>query len=220
MPQMVAHFLERQPRLDQMPGTGVPQTVGTAAFPWPVCGRQMRSHDVIERAGGERPEGCPHGQEERRLIALWPGVAKIAADGTLDAGFEREKLSMPTFGTDDADAVGRRVDIPDLKSPNFARPQAIDGRQSQHRPVAPLQRGIAIGFGDHAGHGVPRRSDRNAFLTINARHENRGCQPRTHPAFRLAMAEPDPQGHRRLIATTLGSIVARRVENTHPDALG
>ena len=122
MPQMVAHFLEGQPRLDQMPGAGVPQAVGTAACPWSVCGRHVRGHHVIEPTGGKRPEGRPHGQEERRLIARRPRVTDIAADGVLHAGFEREDLSMPTLGTDDADAVGGRVDILHPKPPNFARP--------------------------------------------------------------------------------------------------
>ena len=122
MPQMVADFLEGQPRLDQMPGAGVPQAVGTAAGPWSVCLRQMRGHDVIERTGGERPERRPHSQEERRLIALRPRVTDIAADGVLDAGFEREDVSMPALGTDDADAVGDPVDILHLQPSHFARP--------------------------------------------------------------------------------------------------
>ena len=105
MPQMVTHFLEGQPRLDQMPGARMAQAVGTAAFTWPVCGRHMRGHDFIERTGGERTEGCPHRQEEHRMSALRPRVTDIAADGVLDAGFEREDLSMPALGTDDMDAA-------------------------------------------------------------------------------------------------------------------
>ena len=72
MPQMVAHFLEGQPRLNQMASARVAQAVRTAAFPWPVCGREARGHDVIEGPWGERPEGRAHGQEERRVITPRP----------------------------------------------------------------------------------------------------------------------------------------------------
>src|SRR5216684_3477435 len=104
---MVTHFFEGQPRLDQMPSTCVTQTVRTAAFPCPVsiCCRQTRGHDVREAAGGERPEGRAHRQEQCRVIALRPRVADIAAEGMLDTGFERKNLSLPALGTGDLDAV-------------------------------------------------------------------------------------------------------------------
>jgi len=78
MPEMVAHVLEGQPRLDQMSSARVPQAMGTAACPWPVCGRHPRGHDVIECPRGERSKGRMHRQEEDRLIARRPCITDIA----------------------------------------------------------------------------------------------------------------------------------------------
>ena len=128
MPQMVAHFFEGQPRLDQMPGARVPQAVGTAAFPWPVGSWHMRGDDVIERTGGKRPERCPHGQEECRMIALRPRVTDIAADGMLDAGFEWEDFSMPALGPGDMDTVRGPINILHLNPAHLTRTEAIDGQ--------------------------------------------------------------------------------------------
>ena len=43
--------------------------------------------------------------EERRLIALRPRVTDIAADGVLDAGFEREEVSIDQL----ANLINRHV---------------------------------------------------------------------------------------------------------------
>lgn len=130
--------MQGQPRLDEMPGARVSQTAGTPTFPWLVRWGDARGHDVIECSGGKWPEGCPHGQEERRLIALRPCVTHIAADGLLDAGFEWEDVSMPALGPDDLDAVRDPINILHLKPAHLARAEAIDGQQAQS--IAPFRR--------------------------------------------------------------------------------
>src|ERR671919_1260904 len=138
MTEMVPDFLEGHPRLDQMPGARVPQPMGTATFPWRVRGGEARGHNVIERPGRERPNRRAHGQEEGSVPARWPRSVDIAAEGVLDAGFERQDLSRPTLRTSDANAVRSPINIPHLEPSHLARPQPIDGEQSQNRPISPL----------------------------------------------------------------------------------
>lgn len=146
-----AHFLEGQPRLNQLESARVPQPMGTATCPRPLCARHPRGHHVIESPCRERPKGRAHRQEEGRLFARRPSVTEIAVDRVLDAGFERQEGPMPALGPDDAETVGGPVDIVHPKPTNLARPQAIDGRQSPHRSVEALQRGlaVAVGVSDH-----------------------------------------------------------------------
>ena len=114
---------------------------------------------MIQGTGGDWPEGRTCGQEQCGVIALRPRFAEIAAERAFDTGFEREDLALPAFGTDDLDAVRDPINILHVQPPHLAGPQAIDGEQSQNRAVSPLHRGVTIGFGNHAGDGVPRWPD-------------------------------------------------------------
>ena len=168
MAQMVTHGLEGQSRLDQMPGARMAQAVGTAALLWSVCDRPARGHDAIEGTSRERPKRRAPGRKQRTVIAVRPGVANIPTEGVLDRGFERQDLSMPALGTDDLDPVRGPIDILHVQPPNLTRPQAIDGEQSENRPVSSLQRGLAIGLRDLTSDLVPGRSDQQAFITVDA----------------------------------------------------
>src|SRR5712691_4578985 len=113
--QMVTHFFEGQPCVDQMPGARMAQAVGTAALLWSVCDRPARGHDAIEGTSRERPKRRAPGQEQRAVIAVRPCVADIPAEGVFDSGFERQDLSMPAFGANDMDTVKGPIDILHLK---------------------------------------------------------------------------------------------------------
>src|SRR5712691_9240872 len=86
MSQMVTHFFEGQPRVDQMPGARMAQAVGTATLLWPVGDRPARGHDAIEGTSRERPKRRAPGQKQRTMIAVRPGVADIPTEGVLDRG--------------------------------------------------------------------------------------------------------------------------------------
>lgn len=93
----------------------------------------------------------------------------------------------------DNDEEGGSVDIPDLKLPNLARAQAIDSEQAEDRSVAPLQWRVALCVHFQAGDLLSRRPDRNAFIAIGARREDRCRQALSYPASGFAVAEPTAQ---------------------------
>ena len=63
MPEMVADFLEALARLEEMPGTGVPQAVRTAPFSWPLVFEKVLHDEGVEAARRQRPVWSQQPQE-------------------------------------------------------------------------------------------------------------------------------------------------------------
>ena len=151
---------------------------------------------MVKSPSREGSERGAQGYKDAAIVTLRPSLAQVTSNRVPCVWLQGQQFSLPALGSQHTEPILVPIDVVELKAPNLARAQSVNGEQKKDGAVTELKWLVSTWVRNDAFDLVPRWPHGESFVPVDPRSKDGVGQTGRYPSHLLAIAKPGSQGMR------------------------